>query len=164
LHPRGASFFSNRSFQTVLFKPFFSNRRSCITICSKRRNAGTCAPSRMTLPKRPWFWIAKLIKRKAATRRGHGSDVHYAGGRRTKRTSGLATAATCGIRSTPEECARRVSTSGPRPNAPHASDGPRIPSGMANDRVRTPLGLLPHHAKSSRPERLVVVARDATTP
>src|ERR1019366_5393364 len=31
-------------------------------------NSGACSPSRMTLPNRPLFWIASLIRKKASTR------------------------------------------------------------------------------------------------
>jgi hypothetical protein len=40
-----------------------------------------CAPSRITPPNRPWFWIASLIKRKASTPPALAYDVPYAVGR-----------------------------------------------------------------------------------
>ena len=87
-------------------------------------NTGPCARSRMTLPNRPLFWIASLIGSRAST--ALAFDVHSVVGRPAKTTAGLVAAAKSGIRSTREECAPRVFTSGLRRSAFHVPVGRRI--------------------------------------
>ena len=90
-------------------------------------NSGACAPSRMTSL---LSWIASLIKRKASTRPAHAFDAHSVVGRPAKTTAGLVAVAMSGIRSTREECARRVSTSGLQHSVSLAAAGRHTPIGI----------------------------------
>jgi hypothetical protein len=67
-------------------------------------------PSRMTLPNRPWFWIATSIKRKATTHPAPASDAHCVVGHPAKTITGRAPAATNGTRSAQVEFAQPAST------------------------------------------------------
>jgi hypothetical protein len=95
----------------------------------------TCAPSRMTPPNHPLFWIV-LSKRRAATPPALVSDARSVVGRPAKKTDGLATADTNGTRSIREECAPRASTSGLPRSASRAPAGRRIPIGMCGEAVQ----------------------------
>jgi len=96
-------------------------------------NTGTCAPSWMTGPKRPLFWIASLIRRRASAHPALASDARYAAGRPARTTAGLAPAAMSGIRSIREECAPSAFTGGLQRSVSLAPAGRRIPIGMCSD-------------------------------
>ena len=79
-----------------------------------------------------WFWIANSKKTRAMIPPAHGSAARFAGGRRAKKTSGSASAATNGTRSILEVFVQHVFISGLRLNASRAAVGHRIPIGMRN--------------------------------
>src|SRR5450631_1138718 len=87
----------------------------------------------MTLPNRQLFWIARLRKRRAGNRLVRASGARSAAGRRAGMTCGLVAAASFGTRSTQEEFAPPVFTSGLRPSASRVSSGRRTRSGMRPD-------------------------------
>src|SRR5438876_6407562 len=88
-----------------------------------------CA-SRMTLPNRPLFWIASLIRRRASTRPALAYDARFVVGRPAKTTTGLVVVAMSGIRSIREECAPFACTSGLQPSVSPAHAGRHIPIGI----------------------------------
>jgi hypothetical protein len=90
-------------------------------------------PSRMTLPNRPWFWIATSIKRKATTHPAPASDAHCVVGHPAKTITGRAPAATNGTRSAQVEFAQPASTSGLLRSASRAPAGRRTRTGMLID-------------------------------
>ena len=100
-------------------------------------NTGACAPSRMTPPNRPWFWIASLIRRKTSTPLAHASDVRSVVGLPAKTTAGLVPAAMSGIRLIREECAPLASTTGLQRSAFLVAAGRYIPTGMRSDEILT---------------------------
>jgi hypothetical protein len=94
-------------------------------------NGRACAPSRMTPPNRPLFWIASLRGRATIHPPTFGAPCVV--GRPARKTSGLVAAAMSGIRSTQEECAPPVFTSGLRHSSCLAPTGRRTPTGMHVD-------------------------------
>ena len=99
-------------------------------------NIGACAPSRMTPPNPPLFWIASLSRRRASTRPVHEFDVHSVAGRPVRKTTGLVAADTNGTALIREECAQPACTSGLKLSASLAADGRRVRIGMLNVPVR----------------------------
>ncbi len=93
-----------------------------------------CAPSQMTPPNRPWFWIASLIRTRATSHPVPAYDARCAVGLPARTISGPAPAATSGTRSIPEEYARRASTTGPRHSVSRVPAGRRIRSGMLSEK------------------------------
>lgn len=124
-------------------------------MCSQRGDAGTCPLFLTSPPDRPWFWTAKLIRKRPVNPPVRGSDVLCVVGRQRRKISGRVTVATCGIRSTPAACARHACTSGPRHNASYVNDGPCIPTGTGNDCRAHRLHRIVVHNLSRRPGRLV---------
>jgi len=118
--------------------------------CELGHNGGACAPSRMTRPTPPWFWIARLNKRRAKARPSRASVARCAAGRPAKKTSGSAPAATSGIPSTREAYALLACTSGLKPSAFLAADGRRIPTGMRSKLVQRPYETPRYFSRSRR--------------
>ena len=77
-----------------------------------------------------------MRKKRIRTPLAHVSAVLYAAGRRARKTSGSALAATSGTRSTPEASAQLACTSGLRRSASLAADGRRIHSGTGSDSAK----------------------------
>jgi hypothetical protein len=101
--------------------------------CELGHNSGACAPSRMTQPTPPWFWIESLSKIRATIPPAHASAARYAADRLAKKTDGLVTADTSGTHSIPEASAQPASIRGLKRSVSHAADGRRTPIGTQAD-------------------------------
>jgi hypothetical protein len=91
-------------------------------------NTGACMPSRT--PSRLFLLIASLSKRKPLPPPAPASGARSVVGRPARTTSGLAPAATSGIRSTQEECVPPVFTSGLQHSVSRVPGGRRISIGI----------------------------------
>lgn len=87
----------------------------------------------LALPNPQLSWISSPIRRRASARPAPASAALSAAGHPAKKTSGLVTATMSGTRSILEAYARRVFTSGLRPNVYRAAVGRRIRIGMHSD-------------------------------